>query len=45
MPDASSWAAVDRALRPTSIAYPHHSFSEIEPREGTWAEILAVLRS
>jgi hypothetical protein len=45
MPDASSWAAVDRALRPTGIAYPHHGFSEIYPREGTWAEILAVLRS
>jgi hypothetical protein len=45
MPDASSWTAVDGALRPTGIAYPHHGFSEIYPREGTWAEILAVLRS
>jgi hypothetical protein len=45
MPDASSWAAVERALRDTGIAYPTEGFSEIYPREGSWAEILAVLRS
>ena len=45
MPDVSSWAAVERALRDTGIAYPPDGFSEIYPREGSWAEILAVLRS
>jgi hypothetical protein len=45
MPDAASWAAVERALRDTGIAYPTEGFSEIYPREGSWAEILAVLRS
>jgi hypothetical protein len=44
MPDASSWVAVDQALAQTGVAYPA-GFSEIYPREGTWIEILAILRS
>lgn len=45
MPQASSWTAVDAALRSSGITYPADGFSEIYPREGTWAEILEVLRS
>jgi hypothetical protein len=44
MPGPESWAAVDRALQTTGIYYPD-GFAEIYPLEGTWAEILAVLRS
>ena len=45
MPDAASSAAVEQALRDTGIPYPHDGFTEIYPREGTWADILAILRS
>gem|GEM_PF-1339532 len=44
MPGPESWPAVDAALRGTSIRYPD-GFTEVHPLEGTWAEILAVLRS
>lgn len=44
MPGPESWAAVDRALRATGISYPD-GFAEVHPLEGTWAEVLAVLRS
>lgn len=44
MPEAGSWAAVTKALRDTGIPYPH-GFSELYPRDGTWAEVLAILRS
>lgn len=39
-----SWTAVSRALRDTGIAYPA-GFSEIYPLEGSWAEVLAILRA
>ncbi len=45
MPGPESWAAVERALRATGVAYPTEGFSEVHPLEGSWAEILAVLRS
>lgn len=44
MPGPESWSAVDAALRGTGIRYPDR-FAEVYPLEGTWAEILAVLRS
>jgi hypothetical protein len=44
MPDATSWAAVDRALVATGIVYSREGFTEIYPSEGTWADVLAVLR-
>jgi len=45
MPDGSSWTALDQALRATGIGYPQDGFSEIYPREGSWADVLAVLRA
>jgi hypothetical protein len=44
MPGPECWPAVERALRDTGIRYPD-SFAEVYPLDGTWAEILAVLRS
>jgi hypothetical protein len=44
MPDAASWAAVDAALSGTGIPYPQEGFSECYPLEGTWAELLEILR-
>jgi hypothetical protein len=44
MPAAESWAALDAALAPTGIPYPREGWSEVYPREGTWADVLAVLR-
>jgi hypothetical protein len=44
MAGPESWPAVDAALRGTGIRYPD-GFAEVHPLEGTWAEILAVLRS
>jgi hypothetical protein len=45
MPGPESWGAVARALRDTGIPYPTDGFSEVYPLEGTWDEILAVLRA
>lgn len=44
MPDASSWAAVDRALAGTGIDYPSEGFSELYPLDGTWEDVLATLQ-
>jgi hypothetical protein len=44
MPGPESWPAVERALHDTGIRYLD-GFAEVYPLEGTWAEILAVLRS
>ncbi|MFP5275166.1 hypothetical protein [Coleofasciculus sp.] len=44
MPTSASWIAVERALTGTGIPYPQDGFTEIYPHEGTWADVLAVLR-
>ena len=43
MPGAESWAAVDRALSGTGVPYPE-AFTEVYPLEGSWADVLEVLR-
>lgn len=43
MPGTESWSAVERALRHTGIPYPDR-FAEVYPLDGSWAEVLAVLR-
>jgi hypothetical protein len=45
MPDASCWQAVDKALCNTAIDYPRQGFTAIYPVEGTWADVLAILRT
>jgi hypothetical protein len=45
MPGPESWQAVTRALQGSDIPYPTGGFTEVYPLEGTWAEILAALRS
>jgi hypothetical protein len=44
MPDAQSWEAVDKSLAGTGIDYPRSGFTEQYPLDGTWDEILDVLR-